>query len=172
MYRNVEKFGISDKRGRSCTRHDPYVPETGMKKPAVCRECHAIYKHKRWFFLPDEAKVLLSDPATQRVNCPACLKISGHDPQGILTLSGEYFWRHETEIQNILSHEAERVRTKNPASRIMRITKKGDRLIIQTTEQKLAEHLGRILNRAHHGDLRLDWSGSPKICRVLWQRRH
>ncbi len=170
MQRNVEKFGISDKRGRTRTSNDPYVPESGMKEPAVCRECHSIYRNKRWHLQPQEAVTLMDDPATQIVCCPACLKIAEHYPEGIVTLRGDYLWEHEREIRNILSNEAERVMAKNPAARIMQMTKQDGSMVIETTEQKLAEHLGRTLNRAHHGELQVNWSSSPRICRVNWER--
>ena len=104
------------------------------------------------------------------MSCPACLKIAEHYPEGIVTLRGDYLWRHEAEIRNILKKEAERVMAKNPVARIISMEKIEGELMIETTEQKLAEHLGRTLNRAHHGDLQVAWSGSPRICRVNWER--
>jgi NMD protein affecting ribosome stability and mRNA decay len=110
------------------------------------------------------------DPAVQWVTCPACLKRVEHYPEGIVTLRGDYLWRHEEEIRHILNKEAERVMAKNPVARVITMEKRGESLLIETTEQKLAEHLGRTLNRAHHGDLQVDWSGQPKVCRVNWER--
>lgn len=170
MQRKVEKFGISDKRGRKRTCDDPYLAETGLKEPALCQGCEAIYRNKRWQLAPDEVKAMQNDPKIQWVTCPACLKIAEHYPEGIVTLSGDYLWRHEAEIRNILNNEAERVMAKNPIARIMQIETNGESLVIETTEQKLAEHLGRTLNRAHSGDLQVAWSGSPRVCRVNWER--
>ena len=172
MQRNVEKFGISDKRGRTLTRRDPYVPEGGLKEPAVCRQCHAVYRHKRWQLPQEDVAGLDNDPSVLWVKCPACQKIAAHDPEGIVTLRGDYLWQHEMEIRNILSNEAERVRAKNPVARIITMTRENGSLIIETTEQKLAEHLGRTLDRAHSGVLQVDWSGMPRICRVSWERWH
>lgn len=170
MQRKVEKFGISDKRGRKRTSDDPYMPESGLKEPALCQVCHALYRHKRWQLEPEVVAAMEADPATQWMTCPACQKIAEHYPEGIVTLRGDYLWRHETEIRNILSNEAERVMAKNPISRIMTIATAGESLVIETTEQKLAEHLGRSLNRAHNGELQVAWSRSPRVCRVNWER--
>lgn len=170
MQRQVEKFGISDKRGRTRTSDDPYVPESGLKEPAVCRTCHAVYRHKRWQVEPEAVERLEQSPDTQWVSCPACQKIAEHYPQGVVTLQGDYLWSHEAEIRNILTNEAERVLAKNPVARIMQMSKEDGRLVIETTEQKLAEQLGRTLNRAHQGDLQVVWSKSPRICRVSWER--
>ncbi len=170
MKSNVEKFGISDKRGRKRTSDDPYVSEGGLKEPAFCQACHAIYRHKRWQLEPDAAAEMQNDPKAQWVTCPACLKTAEHYPEGIVTLSGDYLWLHEAEIRNILTNEAERVMAKNPIARIMHMSTTEDSLVIETTEQKLAEHLGRALNRAHDGELQVAWSGSPRLCRVSWER--
>ncbi|MGW8313318.1 MAG: BCAM0308 family protein [Desulfuromonadales bacterium] len=170
MQRKVEKFGISDKRGRKRTSDDPYLPDSGLKEPAICQGCQAIYQNKRWQLEPDESRAIHKDPAVNWVSCPACQKIAEHYPEGIVTMSGDYLWRHETEIRNMLNNEAERVMAKNPIARIMQIEKSGENLVIETTEQKLAEHLGRTLNRAHNGDLQVAWSGSPRVCRVNWER--
>lgn len=170
MKHKVEKFGISDKRGRKRTSDDPYVQENGLKEPAICQGCHAIYRHKRWQLKPDAAAGMQNEPGVHWVTCPACLKINEHYPEGIVTLRGDYLWRHEVEIRNILTNEAERVLAKNPIARIMHMATTEDSLVIETTEQKLAEHLGRTLNRAHNGELQVTWSGSPRVCRVSWER--
>jgi hypothetical protein len=59
---------------------------------------------------------------------------------------------------------------KNPLERIMRMEREGDNLVIETTEEKLAEHLGRALNKAHQGELKIDWSDEHSLCRVTWER--
>jgi len=41
---------------------------------------------------------LKSLSTTQRVTCPACLKITVKDSEGIVTLVGSYLWEHEAEI--------------------------------------------------------------------------
>lgn len=170
MKRNVEKFGISDKRGRQRTSNDPYVPESGMKEPSLCQKCHAVYRHKRWQLEPEAVAGMQNDPEVQWVTCPACQKTAEHYAEGFVTLRGDYLWQHEDEIRNILNNEAERVVAKNPVSRIMQMETVGESVVIETTEQKLAEHLGRTLSRAHKGDLQVSWSGSPRICRVIWER--
>lgn len=91
-------------------------------------------------------------------------------PEGVVTLRGDYLWKHEKEIRRILHNEVERVMAQNPLAKVVRMINEDDALIIETTEQKLAEQLGCTLNRAHRGELLVEWSGSPKICRVSWER--
>lgn len=170
MQRNVEKFGISDKRGRKRTSVDHYASDTPPKEPAVCDTCQAIYQNKRWQLEVDNADQIRQSPDTQRLTCPACQKVAEHYPEGILTLAGDYLWDHEEEITNLLANEARQTMSRNPLERIIRTERQGDKLVIETTEQKLAEHLGRALNRAHQGDLQIDWSETPRACRVSWER--
>lgn len=170
MQRSVEKFGISNKRGRPPTSSDPYQPETGFKDSTICQECFAVYRHKRWQLDPDMVKKLENSPMAHWVTCPGCRKVAENYPEGVVTLRGDYLWDHEKEIRNILHNEADRITAKNPLAKIVDMASDSDGLVIKTTEQKLAEHLGRFLNRAHGGQLHLDWSGSPRICRVSWER--
>lgn len=170
MQKDVGKFGISDKRGRTKTSSDPYLPEEGLKETALCRSCQALYRNKRWQLDPAAFAAASKDPDTQWVECPGCRKVAEHYAEGFVTLRGEYLWEHETEIRNILQNEGERARNKNPLQRIVRMEREADALIIETTEEKLAEHFGRALHKAHHGDLQVNWSEDHAICRVTWER--
>jgi len=168
MKRNVNVFGISDKRGRLETCPDPYLPPQGLK-PAVCEHCHAVYHQKSWHQDAKMFALLHDDPQTPQILCPACQKQNENFPTGILTLQGDYLWEHETEIRNILNNRADSMHSRNPLQRIMRMEKTGHQLVIETTDSKLAEHMGRALQHAHRGELRIDWAGK-QTCRVDWQR--
>ena len=52
----------------------------------------------------------------------------------------------------------------------MRMDRDGDDLVIETTEEKLAEHLGRALHKSHQGELKVVWADDHSRCRVTWQR--
>ena len=170
MQRNVEKFGISDKRGRTPKNIDPYVMEDALREPAICQNCHALYLKKRWQFDPQSVETLQGSRNIMWVTCPACAKIEENYPEGIVILRGDYFWLHEDEIRNLVSNEAQASFNKNPLARIMKTVENKDEIIIETTEQKLAEHLGRALKGAHSGELKVTWSKSPRVCRVVWER--
>lgn len=168
--RKNTSFGISDKRGRASTTPDPYAADQALKEPAVCTDCHAMYRNKRWMTDPVAYSLAVNDRQTRKVTCPACRKTADGYAEGIVTLAGEYLVEHEEEIRNILKNEEERIRARNPLERIMRMETTGDELRIETTEQKLAEHLGRTLHRAHQGELQVNWSGDHAVCRVHWER--
>jgi NMD protein affecting ribosome stability and mRNA decay len=166
----VNKFGFSDKRGRTRTSIDPYLPDAGHKEPAVCQSCQAIYRQKRWQLDPAEATLLAADPNVLWVTCPACQKVAERYPEGILTLRGSYLWNHEAEIRNIIDNAVARVSARNPLERIIRMERTDDALVIETTDNKLAEQLGRSLQKSHSGELQIDWQGTPVVCRVQWER--
>ena len=172
MQKDVRKFGISGKRGRQQTRLNPFMPQAGLKEPSLCTTCKAVFQRKHWAFAPEDHQRLKTDPKAHWINCPACQKIAAGYPEGIVTLSGNYLWEHEEEIQRILENEAYKALMKNPFERIVRRLREDDKLIIETTERKLAEHLGRVLHKSHHGRLDISWTGNPDVCRVTWERVH
>lgn len=170
MQKNVEKFGISDKRGRIRTSVDPFVSDEGIQEPALCESCKSYFHHKRWMNDPETYSQLKSDPNAHWLICPACKKIAEGYAEGILTLCGSYLWEHEDEILRLLKNEEAKASGRNPQERIIRMARQVDDLVVETTEQRLAEHLGRVLHRAHQGDLKIHWGAGPEICRVNWER--
>jgi NMD protein affecting ribosome stability and mRNA decay len=172
MRKDARKYGISDKRGRAETSADPYLRAEGPREPAICPGCRAVYRHKRWTLDRQDYDRLANDAAVQRVRCPACRKIEDRYAEGYVTLRGAYFQAHEKEIRNMLKNEETKAMAKNPLERVISMEREGDELRIETTEEKLAEHLGRALNKAHQGDLTVTWSDDHAICRVTWQREH
>ena len=170
MQKNVEKFGISDKRGRPSTSLDPFVSDKGLKEPALCKNCRLYLHHKRWVNDPETYQQLKSDPNVHWTTCPACRKIAEGYPEGIVTLRGSYLWKHEDEILRLLKNLETEAFDRNPQERIIRQTQEDEQLVIETTEQSLAEHLGRVLHRSHQGELSIHWAEGADICRVNWER--
>ncbi len=170
MQRDVGKFGISDKRGRVKTSSDPYLPGEGLKETSLCRDCHAVYRNKRWSLDQEVYDSLKDEGSSLWTSCPACQKRAEKYPEGVVTLRGDYLWEHEEEIRNILRNEEKKAMAKNPLERIIRMDREGDALVIETTEEKLAEHFGRALHKSHQGDLNVSWTQEHSRCRVTWER--
>jgi NMD protein affecting ribosome stability and mRNA decay len=159
-----KKFGYA---GRV---EDPYILEEGQEA-AVCHQCHALYQNKRWFFDEKLHRKLVGTDKVREVICPTCRKIRDRYPEGILTLSGEFFKQHKDEIITLLEKEASRVAGRNVQDRIIRMAPEGkDRLVVETTTEKLAQHLGRAVYRAYKGELDFRWSEMNKFVRVYWKR--
>ena len=170
MKRDVRKYATNSKRGRLQTSMDPFVSDEKPKEPSLCTRCKTIYLHKQWTLDPEAYRKLEATPEANWITCPACQKIAAGYPEGIVTLSGSYLWKHEDEIQRILNNEEQKALAKNPLERVIRRLREKDQLVIETTDTKLAEHLGRVLHRAHQGELHISWTGTPHICRVSWER--
>ena len=149
---------------------DPYQPAEGQET-SLCTTCQAIYQNKRWFFDKQLAKQLAGTDKAKEVTCPTCRKIKDRYPEGILTLSGEFLKERQDEIVTLLKNEAERVAGRSVADRIITMTEEApDRLVVETTTEKLAQHLGRAVYRAYKGDLDFRWSEMNKFVRVYWSR--
>ncbi|AEB08016.1 BCAM0308 family protein [Desulfobacca acetoxidans] len=157
-----KKFGKVD---------DPYLPWGGRQAIAICTTCKAIYQNKRWFFDEELYRRHFQEETTNRVTCPGCQKVQDHYYEGVLTLEGAFLAEHKDEILMLLNREAERVATKSPLDRVIQIIPEdGDRLIVETTTEKLAQRLGKAVYRAYKGDLDFRWSHMNKFVRVYWSR--
>ena len=132
--------------------------------------CHAIYHHKRWYL---EGEVLLSKAQKARVEmvlCPACHKIQDRFPGGIITLKGEFLKTRKDQIIHLVRNEEARAKGINPLERIISIKDQGESVEIQTTNERLAQRIGREIQRAYKGDATYHWSEDDKFVRVGWHR--
>ena len=168
--RGVTRFGYEEK-GKMTTRStDVYLPKEGMKEVAVCTGCGAFYTNKRWYPGEEEGAQLKGAPARSEVTCPSCQRMHDNNPAGIATFTGGYLVEHENEILNTIRNVEVKVRAKNPLARIMEIRQEGNVLTIATTQDKLAERLGRDIFKAHSGKLEFQWSKEENFVRVNWTR--
>jgi NMD protein affecting ribosome stability and mRNA decay len=149
---------------------DPYELPEG-KEAAYCQQCHVVYQNKGWFFDEKIYNQLKSSAQAQEVVCPTCRKIKDRYPQGYLTLSGEFFVQHKDEILKVLEKEASRVAARSFDDRIIQLVPEGEgKLVVETTTEKLAQHLGRAVHKAYKGDLTFQWGEVNKFVRVYWIR--
>jgi NMD protein affecting ribosome stability and mRNA decay len=125
---------------------------------------------KRWHL--DEAAYakLLRARAARQVLCPACQKIRDGYPSGQVTLAGAFLVEHRDEILRLIANEEKRAREKNPLERIMSLKEENERLVLTTTDEKLAQRIGRELRKACGGTVTYGWSHNNKFVRVHWER--
>ena len=149
---------------------DPYQPEEGQEA-ALCSDCNALYQSKRWFFDEKLARKLAGTDKVREVICPTCRRVKDRYAGGILTLSGEFFKERKAEIMTLLNNEAQRVGNRSVADRIIQTMEEApDKLVVETTTEKLAQALGKAIYRAYKGDLDFRWSDMNRFVRVYWQR--
>ncbi len=158
------------KFGHAGRVEDPYRPEEGQEA-SFCTSCRALYQNKRWFYDDKLAKRLGGTERVKQVVCPTCRKIKDSYPEGFLTLSGDFFGERKPEIITLLKNEAARVSSRSVMDRVIKMTEEGkDRLVVETTTEKLAQRLGRAVYRAYKGELNFRWAEMNRFVRVYWSR--
>lgn len=149
---------------------DPYIPDEQRPANTVCTRCGAVYEHQHWRFDAKERTLVEQAGVAKEVVCPGCRKVAERNPQGIVTLTGDYWQRHREEILNLIRNEEERAMETNPLQRIIDIREEHGELIVETTNEKLAQRLGRRIDQAHNGDVEYQWSKDNHLVRVRWHR--
>lgn len=149
---------------------DPYLPRLNPGEVAACSECHALYQRRHWFFDADAYFRETMQPTTRMVLCPACQKIRDRYAEGRVTLqSGAFLTAHKDDILRLIRNEEERAKGINPLERIIEISEADGALVVTTTNEKLAQRIGRTLKSAYQGQTTYQWSES-KFLSVEWQR--
>jgi NMD protein affecting ribosome stability and mRNA decay len=166
----IKKMQTMNKRKSMDTAGDPYLQKMGNSEMAVCKKCRAIYHNKRWYLDDELYQKKASLKETERILCPACLKIKDKFPGGVVTLSGEFLHKHKEEILNLIRNEEERAMGFNPLERIMEVSKIKKGMEITTTNEKLAQRIARSLERAYQGSVEYKWSSGTKLLRAEWER--
>lgn len=144
---------------------DAYQDKDGVKGAAYCA-CGAVFRNKRWIQETSGA----ARQEGQNIVCPACHRISDQNPAGIISLSGDFYIAHEDEINNLVNNTAQSSAAKNPLGRVMDISKEKGGVTITTTDVKLAQKIGRVVFKAHGGELHYTWSHAGPPVRVTWSR--
>ncbi len=151
---------------------DSYLPRGASRSVSICEGCRAVYMNKRWYAGADAYDTAVQNPAAGMMVCPACLKIRDNFPGGIVTLKGDYVLPHKSDLMKLVKNEEVRARGLNPLERVMSIKESGDgSLVISTTNEKLAQRIGRAIKKAFHGVVSYRWSHENKLVRVDWVRR-
>jgi len=149
---------------------DPYLNEEKPVGVLVCRECRSVFADDRWQ-LEEQAKDILKNTAhISHCLCPACQKIHDRIPGGVVTISGEFVKKHEEEIVRLINNENRRAMLVNPLERIMDVGHDSNGLTVLTTNEKLAQRIGRALYKAYRGKVDYHWSEDTKLARVYWVR--
>ena len=153
--RNVEGFD------------DPYRTEEQLPENSVCRECGNVYISGRWCG-PDQAA--RKPEAAHEVVCPACRKLRDHLPSGVLRLTGQFVLTHKEEILNLIRNHTRKADSVNPMERVMSVETQTDGIELTTTNEKLAQRIGKAIHRAYAGQIEYKWSTDNKLARVNWHR--
>jgi NMD protein affecting ribosome stability and mRNA decay len=150
---------------------DPYIPSKSPPGVGACPKCHAIRRNKRWYLDEKEfAALTRKTGAVALERCPACRKIADGFPSGVVLLRGGYLREHREEILKLIRNEEKRAIGINPLERIISVTEQGGKMEIATTDEKLAQRIGREVRKACGGAIAYKWSEDSKLLRVNWVR--
>ena len=163
MARLSNKEGIQEKGQMSVRSSDVYLSKRGLPEVALCKVCGLVSRNKRW-------QAEAAPEISTQVLCPACQRTEDHNPGGVVTLSGPYLAAHKAEILNTIRHLEAKSREKNPIARIMEIKEEDGHITVTTTEDKLAQKLGREVFKSQKGELHYQWSHDQNLVRVEWMR--
>lgn len=147
-------------------KRDVYLNEKPPSEPARCPVCGNVYARKRWY--RSDQIDLDEDETVTAYTCPGCNKVQDGYYYGELTLTGNFMSEHREELSNLIQNEVHRAQEDNPLSKLVQVAVEGDELNLRTTNSKLAERVGRKLERAYRGTLEID--KSEYITRVHWHR--
>ncbi|MBI5408820.1 MAG: ATPase [Nitrospirae bacterium] len=160
----------STQRKSMDTCGDPYLLQDVPYETAVCKRCRAIYQNKRWCMDEELYQKMSEWKGLNKILCPACQKIKDKFPGGIVTLKGAFLKEHKGEILNLIKNEEQRAIAFNPLERIMGINDIDDGMELTTTNEKLAQRIGKSVYKAYQGKVGYKWSQDTKLLRVEWKR--
>lgn len=157
-------------RDQTGKEDDPSRVRQHYADDTVCTGCGAVVRNQRWTMDVPRAEALVGAGASEQVLCPACKKAKERLPEGILTLRGDYWPRHREDILNLIRNQEAEAREDNPLERILALREEGDSLIVETTNEKLAQKIGRSIEKAHKGQIEYQWGDGNQLVRVNWER--
>ncbi|MHB0913249.1 MAG: BCAM0308 family protein [Armatimonadota bacterium] len=149
---------------------DPYLNDLKPDEVAVCRECRSVYAGNRWELPHQAGRDLAHADHVVETLCPACRKIRDRMPGGIVILSGGFLAQRKDEVVNLIHNENREAMEINPLERIMDIEASDEGLTVFTTNEKLAQKIGRAMHKAYDGTVEYKWSEDNKLVRVNWYR--
>lgn len=148
---------------------DPYITDECLPENTECKRCGSVYAAGRWY-LKDQAPEMKSEAPVHQTICPACRKQQDKLPGGVLTLSGTFIARHKDEILNLVRNQSSKAQNVNPLERIIDLESSDDEITVITTNEKLAQRIGRALHRAYDGEIEYQFGEDTKLARVNWRR--
>jgi NMD protein affecting ribosome stability and mRNA decay len=104
------------------------------------------------------------------VLCPACQKLRDYAPNGVLRLTGDFVALHRDEILNLIRNQTRKADSVNPLERVMSVEAQSNGIELTTTNEKLAQRIGRAIFKAYSGRVEYQWSPDNKLARVYWHR--
>ena len=143
--------------------HDPYQARGKYHEPTVCPDCGAVFHQGRWRWGS-------APEGSHSHRCPACARLHDRMPAGVLTLQGEFFDAHRTEIMHLIQHQEATEKPEHPLERIMAIDDTEQGSTVSFTGVHLARRAGEALHHAYQGELDIGFNDKDDLFRMRWSR--
>jgi len=146
---------------------------------ASCPNCHALYYDKHWHTWSNASTVLPKGHKVREEVCAACRMLgakSSHNSEfgyaGEVVLSGLADTALKLEIIRTIKNIADRAVLRDPEAQVIQIEDKGRTVRVTTTENQLAETIGKEVASAHKGgELNIRFSKENLPVRVYWSAK-
>lgn len=138
------------KGGRLTSPRRPKEMFGGAKKGLViCETCNIFYYKKSWHHDADTFIAVRAnkDIPVHFATCPACALIKGRQCLGVITVKNVPA-AQKTDLLNLIKGYCERAFDRDPLERLISVTSTGSSVIAKTTNNQLAQRLGRKIKEA------------------------
>jgi NMD protein affecting ribosome stability and mRNA decay len=137
----------------------------------TCSRCGAVYYNKRWYAsasdLPEKPQTIA---LPSNLLCPGCQRVRDRHPEGYVSFSGRFLHEHREEIVNLIQRELEKAKGFNPLEQVIQWEETSGGFQITTTTKKLAQRIGRAVQKAYDGKIEIKRSERNELFRVFWVR--
>ncbi len=139
----------------------------GKKDIMICPDCEAVYYYKSWHHNLENYPNLNESKDVNFFICPACKMIKSKQYEGEVIIENTPLGIKE-EIKNLISKFGETAWKKDPLDRIISVKEKGKKLTILTTENQLAQKLGKKISKVFgkKHKIEISHSDSEDVIRV------
>lgn len=119
----------------------------------ICSECNAVFDGRKWTGSPRLSRT--ERAKLERTLCTACKRIRDRTALGTVYLTGDVIVSRSPEIMGMIRREAEIEHARNHTSRILDITRDGNRMTIRTVNSLLAIHIAKQFKKAFKGRIEI-----------------
>lgn len=149
---------------------DPYIQDESLQDNSVCMRCGSVYVSGRWYLKDGVPQDKIEGNEPVATICPGCQKMRDKVPGGVLRIMGSFPENHRREVMNLIHNETSKAQAANPLEKVMSMEEVDGGIELTTTNEKLAQRIGRALHKAYDGDIEYKWSEDNKLARVNWRR--
>ena len=140
------------------------------RENAICEGCGAVLKAGRWVYDHKRRQTLKATGKARQALCLGCERATQAHAQGILGLHGPFMASRQDEILGLVWKRAKDENRQDPTQRIIDVYPNSGGVVVWTTTPKLAQKLGRAINKAYKGELTQVFSRGDHLVRVDWTR--